>query len=406
MSPTDSLKPVIVNHAITSPRLKTGLFVIEGMNALSTVYFFYYIYFLMKERFGFGALENLILAAVLGLIYGTMAIFSGRFAQKKGYLVVLRFGTALMLAAFFMETVATSLPAVLGLMMMGSVGMCASWPALEALISDGEPPARLQGLLGTYNVIWAVASAFAYFTGGVIIQHGGWNCLFLISAGLQCLEFLVASWIQKNAPHQPVRSISVDSITPITHESLRSPIPPQTFLKMGWLANPFAYLAIATVVSVIPTLAAKFQLNTAQSGFVCSIWLFVRAGAFALLWLWPKWHYRFRYLAGCFVALTVSFVVMLLTPSLWLLIVAEVFFGIALGLIYYSSLFYSMDVGQTKGEHGGIHESVIGFGCFAGPAVAACGLKFFPGSPSSGAWAVTILLFGGLSGLYWLRYRK
>ncbi len=70
-----------------------------------------------------------------------------------------------------------------------------------------------------------------------------------------------------------------------------------------------------------------------------------------------------------------------------------------MGLIYYSSLFYSMDGSQTKGEHGGIHEAAIGLGNFAGPAVGALALQFMPQYAHSGAMAVGLLLLGGLGGL-------
>jgi hypothetical protein len=75
-------------------------------------------------------------------------------------------------------------------------------------------------------------------------------------------------------------------------------------------------------------------------------------------------------------------------------------------VIYYSSLFYSMDVGETKGEHGGLHEAAIGAGIFAGPAVGAASLQFLNGYPNAGAYAVSGLLVCGLGGLVWLRARR
>jgi hypothetical protein len=141
-----------------------------------------------------------------------------------------------------------------------------------------------------------------------------------------------------------------------------------------------------------------------EAGFICSIWLFSRAGAFVLLRLWPRWHYRFGFLAGAHIAMIVSFGAMLLSREIWVLIGAEVVFGLALGLIYYSSLFYSMDVSETKGEHGGIHEAAIGAGNATGPAMAAVALMFFPNLPGSGATADCVLLLLGLGGLFWLRF--
>jgi hypothetical protein len=97
---------------------------------------------------------------------------------------------------------------------------------------------------------------------------------------------------------------------------------------------------------------------------------------------------------------------MLLAGSLWVLVLSQLILGLAFGLIYYSSLFYSMDVGVTKAEHAGIHEAVIGAGNCGGPAIAAAALLLFPAIPSSGTLAVCLLLLCGLGGLFWLRYQR
>jgi MFS family permease len=125
-----------------------------------------------------------------------------------------------------------------------------------------------------------------------------------------------------------------------------------------------------------------------------------------LLGQWKGWHYRFRWLLGAFLLLIGSFTTILLAPQLWIVVVAQVFFGLATGLIYYSSLFYSMDVGEAKGEHGGLHEAFIGAGIFLGPAVGATALQLAPQNVNAGTWAVSALLAGGLGGLVWLRTRK
>jgi hypothetical protein len=81
-------------------------------------------------------------------------------------------------------------------------------------------------------------------------------------------------------------------------------------------------------------------------------------------------------------------------------------FGAAVGLVYYSSLFYSMDVGETKGEHGGIHEAAIGVGIFGGPAIGAAALALFPAYAAAGAWAVAGLLLAGGVTMVGMRLRS
>ena len=96
---------------------------------------------------------------------------------------------------------------------------------------------------------------------------------------------------------------------------------------MAWLANPFAYIAINTLIAVLPGVAAKFQLTPMLAGFCCSIWGFARLAAFVALWHWDGWHYRFRWLVTAFGMLIGAFAVILLVPSLAALVVAQVFSG-------------------------------------------------------------------------------
>jgi hypothetical protein len=161
-----------------------------------------------------------------------------------------------------------------------------------------------------------------------------------------------------------------------------------------------------TVIPLIPDLAARLQLSTALAGFVGSVWMFSRLFAFVLLWRWPGWHYRFGWLFGAYGLLVASFGALLLASSLVVIVLAQLAFGLAVGLIYSSSLFYAMDVGgETQGEHGGVHEALIGIGIFGGPAVGAAALQFLPSQPNAGIWAVGGLLVAGAGGLAWLRSR-
>jgi predicted MFS family arabinose efflux permease len=180
----------------------------------------------------------------------------------------------------------------------------------------------------------------------------------------------------------------------------------KTFLRMAWFANPFAYLTINTVVAISPALAKALSLSPRYAGYFCSVWMFMRTGAFVLLWLWPGWHYRFRWLLVSYLGMMATFAAILLAPTVTGLVLAQLGFGLCIGLIYYSSLYYSMDAGETKGEHGGIHEAAIGLGCAAGPAVGATVLQLAPRLEHGTAMAVGALLFLGLGGLLWLRRRS
>ena len=387
--------------------VKTGIFALAGLNSISTTYYFYYVYFFMQASFGFGRMENLVLAASLGFVYTLASIFCGRFAQRRGYFLSLRVGFFAMAVVLAAGSRIHSIPGHVAAMIVCTVGMCFTWPTLEAMVSEGESPARLQRMVGIYNIIWATGGAFAYFTGGAMLEKLGLQSMFLVPSTMQCAQLALAFWLERAAAANGLVNSDEDGIPKSRLESNTHPIGDTVaFLKMAWLANPFAYLAINTIIAVIPSLSKELKLSPMFAGFFCSVWLFVRIGAFALLWLWPGWHYRFRWLIGAYAAMVASFALILLVPSLALLMGAQIVFGLAVGLIYSSSLFYSMDVGDRKSEHGGLHEAAIGAGSCAGPAIGAAAMHFFPDASGNSAWAVSGMLIIGLAGLAWLRVRR
>ncbi len=397
-----------------SRRLKTGYFVLEGLNCAATVYYLYYFYFYMEKVFGFGNKANLCLAALSGGTYALFAWGGGRFAQRFGYFTALEIGFGIMACALGVGSQLESAPGQICVMVAVIAGMCFTWPTLEALVSEGEPRAGLQQMIGIYNAVWAGTGAVAYFIGGAILDRLGFGSLFYVPMVLLIIQLALTFWLADQARRNRARSRALGS-SPSNLDETGIPIPAaaappaeihphsparaRSFLRMAWLANPFAYIGINTLIAVMPGIAQRLELSTMRAGFWGSLWCFARFGTFVGLWLWPGWHYRFRWLLAAYLALVCAFITTLLAPNLPVLVAGQLVFGEAIGLIYYSSLFYSMDISETKGEHGGIHESAIGLGNCAGPAVGAAALQFLPQYGHSGALAVTVLLLCGLGGL-------
>jgi predicted MFS family arabinose efflux permease len=370
---------------------RTLCYTIEGLNSFATVIFFNYLYFLFRDRFGFNDKENLALASLIGLIYMFSSWQAGRFAQRCGHFTALKIGFGIMIAGLVAGSQIHSMAGEIAAAGVVNIGMCFIWPVLEALVSEGAHAARAVGI---YNITWAAANAAAYFIGGTLIVKFGYQSMFYLPLIFVLVQLALVFWLEK------IHGVVVgEPGEPPNDASRPSPARAKNFQRMAWLANPFAYIAINTLLAVIPGLAAKFHMSPMLAGFVCSLWCFVRLGTFVLLWRWPGWHYRFRWLVTAFAILILAFAAILVAPNLAVLIAAQVFFGAAIGLIYYSSLFYSMDASDTKSEHGGIHEAAIGAGNFIGPAVGAAALQFAAQSPHAGAFAVSALLLCGLGGL-------
>jgi predicted MFS family arabinose efflux permease len=387
---------------MTRHQRKAFYFAFEGTTAFAASFYASYIFFLLRDDFGFGNRDNLAVSAVNGLIYLVASWQAGRFAQRFGCHTSLRVSFIGLLASLLAGLVLSPLWSKLVTFGGWTLAVCFTWPAVEALVTEGEPPDEIPRMVGIYNITWAAASAVAYLVGGMFFEHLGKASLYWLPATIHLGQLLTLLWLER----QPVAAEPAPAPAPAhTPEAtaFEQPVSPATFMKMAWLANPFAYVAMNTVLAVIPGLAQKFDITVAQCGLFCSIWLFARFGIFVWLWRWTGWHYRFRWLLAAFLALIAGFLMILLSPHLGLLALGQVVFGFAAGLIYYSSLFYSMDVGETKGEHGGLHEAAIGAGNFIGPAIGAAALQFAPASPNAGTWAVSGVLLVGLAALVWLR---
>ena len=381
-------------------RFKTACYTIEGMNSFATVLFFNYLYFFMRAQFGFNDKDNLAFAALLGLAYTFSSWQAGRFARRYGYFTALKLGLSIMLVSLAVGSQLNSAPGLILTAIIVTLGMCLIWPTIEALVSEGETPEGVPRAVGIYNITWAVTNATAYFIGGTFIQTFGFRSIFYLPIGIVLIQLALTFWLQNHAAELARLAVNKPPTAPPPPDPHRPSLAKaKAFLRMAWLANPFAYIAVNTLIAVIPGLAARLHLSPMLAGFICSLWCFARLGTFLVLWSWTGWHYRFRWLVTAFGLLVVSFAAILTVPSLAVLLAAQIFFGTAIGLIYYSSLFYSMDASEIKSEHGGIHEAAIGVGNCLGPAVGAASLQFLPQYANSGAIAVSALLLLGLGAL-------
>jgi predicted MFS family arabinose efflux permease len=387
-----------------SRRFQIGCFAIEGMNSFVVGLYFNYLYFFLRSRFGFNDRDNLAVAALLGFAYIYMSWQAGRFAQRRGYFTALKFGFGVMLASLAIGSQLNSAWGQIAAAVSATLGMCFTWPTLEALVSEGETAATLPHAIGIYNIVWAMTNAVAFFVGGTLIAAFGFNSIFFVPMAILLAQMGLTFWLQNHA--NEISRIPGEVIAlPPPDPNRPSPAKARAFVHMAWIANPFAYIAINTLIAMLPGIAAKFQLSPMLAGFTCSLWCFARLGAFWGLWFWSGWHYRFRWLVVAFGVLMISVASVIAVPNLAVVLVAQLFFGGAIGLIYYSSLFYSMDAGDAKGDHGGIHEAVIGLGNCLGPAVGAASLEFFPEIPHSGVMAVSGLLTFGLVALVTVQWR-
>jgi hypothetical protein len=174
---------------------------------------------------------------------------------------------------------------------------------------------------------------------------------------------------------------------------------------MAWISNALAYVAIQTLVPIIPTLTRSAHLPTPALGAAASsMWAFTRTVSFILILRWTSWHYSVRHLLAFQILLVISFFLAMQLPHLGLppdallpvFLLLQVGFGAATAFAYTSSLYYAMHVSKGAGGHAGLHEALIGIGIAIGPTIGAiAGAGSGPDRLSRVAYSVTALLVLG-----------
>ncbi len=371
---------------------KTGYYVLEGLNSFATAYYFNYLMFLLRREHGFSNLNNLAVGAVHGFLYVFASWYAGKFGQRRGYFHSLRIGFAGMALSiglgWILESEAGQIIALLG----WTVTMCFTWPMLEALVAEHEHHDQLPRRIGLYNVTWAGTGAAGYFLGGTIFERLGQHSLYWLPVGIHVLQFGLTFFLERRHDAWLATAPPVEAWRPSEAEMAAKP---KYFQTLAWVGNPFAYMAMNTLLAVVPGIAANAGLGIEAAGRLMALWYVVRTITFGVLWWWHGWHYRFGWFVGAFVLLIVGFVSIMTTSQIWVLVAGQVVFGWATGLLYYSSLFYALDGSDTKGEHGGIHEAFIGLGIGAGPALSTAAL-WMSGAAMAPAVAVGGALLAGL----------
>lgn len=382
------------------PFVKVICYLLEGLNAFATAYYFNYLMFLLQKEYQFENKHNLAVGAVHGLIYVVASWLGGKIGQKSGYFTILRVGFIGMALSVALGGLFPSVVMQLFALALWTITMCLTWPMLEAMVAEHEDAAALPHRLGLYNVVWAASAASAYFSGGMIFESLGVKSLYWLPLILHVIQFILTFPLKKWHDDWLAKAPPIRGEAAVQGEGAGKP---RYFQKLAFMANPFAYMTINTLLAVVPGIAANNGLTVAEAGRIMSLWFCVRAVSFVVLWFWHGWHYRFGWFVAAFVMLGGGFLTLMLANAVWQLIVAQIVFGVATGLIYYSSLFYAMDGSEAKGEHGGIHEALIGAGICGGPAIGAASLYLAPGHPTAAAWAVGAILLAGFGGLFKVR---
>lgn len=381
---------------LRSPLRLVDYYLIEAMASMGATLFLYSVFFWAHGRYGYTSAQNLLLGSCQGLAYVLGSRYGGRLADRLGYgrllAACLSFTALLLLVGWRVEW--SGMPFVV--LSLFALWIGPVWPSLEAGILHAPSRLSTPQRLGLYNITWSFAGAVGLFLGSPIFAWQPDAVLWIPA----CLEGAALAWLWAGLRRAP----APDSLPPPNAhrgDALPKRVK-QRFMHIAWLANASSYFYQAGLTALLPFLAAGLGLTPAAGIALSSSLLFARALAFVGFSAWERWHYReWANLVSC-LAMPASLAVIFFGSSVPVVLAGFLCMGVTVGLAYYMSIYYTLDFGDEKGKHGGLHESVLGLGMWFGPLVGAVAAHFGGGAVVAQVWLVALgalLCIGGYAAL-------
>lgn len=328
---------------------------------------------------GGGALELGLAAAIGSLSYIIAAPIAGRLSDRINRSLLCLSGGLLLIVCALMARQTASLQVLLALQLLMGLGKALYWPAVQATLADLSPAFMRVGVLGCFNVAWSSGKTTGFLLGGLLLGLGGFGAVYLTGAGAVIAAFVLLprGRLLTGAERTAIELACAESPTASTHRAQTHSAKARlrTFLTMAWMANTATYSAFGILHFHLPQWFAHRGWDTSHYGWFLGAILASQTLVFLLLisrlgLMWSSVRLWLPQAGGMLALLAIP----LLGDFGQLLAVAPVI-GLACGVSYAASIFYSLEAPSARGRNAGIHEGLIGAGGFLPPLLAGLAIR-------------------------------
>ncbi len=324
------------------------------------------------DALGASAFHLGLLGAVRSVSYGAVCLILAGWSDRVGSMPLVR-GSLLVLsfAAMPLTLSARSLPLLYLANALVGVALGLFWPPLQRELSLLSPGPLLWRALGAFNLYWAAGAAAGAFAALPAYVHFGFTRAIVFCAVLFLLALLCTLW--RRGHELAVRGA-------LEPEAVH-PAKARLFLHLAWLANFAGAFAIGAMHDLFVYVGDRYLLTTASVSAIVFAKEIGRFAAFAFLRRFSGWHYSLAWLAAgqglaAAALLAGGFV---RNPAVLFALFALV--GGFVGLTYYSSFYYGLNLRQEEGRKSGLHEGILAAGIFLGPLASGAAGDLLPRWP-------------------------
>ena len=371
--------------------------------------------FIARDAYGYLENEVLVLFFAIGLTYVIAAMSASpllfllrRWLSPRAFLSCLLVAQALVCLTPLWITS----PAVVWLVALPTSVLNAwLWPVVESYVAAGRHGNQMRRAMGWWNITWTTATMLSLFFMGPIMEafREAWGQLgnaapIVLFGPLSIIGLIPLAFFRK----MPGAHDTQEAQASVGRDY-------QSLLVVSRVLLPLSYVLMAALSPLLPFLLDRLQLDVSWETALVGLCLGGRVAAMVFMWRIPIWHGHWWPLFLAALAMSGGFTVVVLIPTLMASILGLTIFGIGMGMVYFSALYYAMSVGHAQVDAGGTHEALIGSGYTIGPLAVLGGLALgsaaeqagWPIAKDGGIVVVTLaIVAAGYMGAWWLYQRN
>ena len=296
----------------------------------------------------------------LGALGYTLACLStGRLSDGLGRKKIILSGIILFISGYIFLADVGNIISIGILFIVGSIGMSLFWPPIQAWIAESIDKNNLTKVLGNFNLSWSTGLMLGPLCGGFLFPIN-YKLPFYFACLAGAVMFVLIFRIPETRGLDVLEK-EIRPTEPVKGEQKKG------FLFIAWTANFSSLFIIVMLRNLFPVLAVSLDIGPRVLGVLIFLIGFSQTVMFACLGRIRGWHYNINLLLFFQVLAGTGLAIGFFAGSNILFGLSFILMGLSAGMVYFSSIFYSLDVDHGKGRNTGFHESIIGAGMLFGP---------------------------------------
>lgn len=306
-----------------------------------------------------------IAASVSTFLYVLFSRIFGKLSDRIGRKRVPQIAALCFSLLYFIMPHTKSLTQLLLIFPFTGLTLSAFWPPFEAWIGEREDGRPLERRVRMFNLSWASGVTIGYAISGYM-QELNYQIPFYFASIGSFIGMAILSFQPKLAKSEDTHNSEIY----MDNDSINQQKLTKKFLHISWIAIFFTWVSLGVLRYIFPKLITELGMTARIYGLLMLAWSGTQVILFYVFGSTKKWHYKFPILIGFQILGSIGFVIIYLTNTIQFWIIALMFFGMQTGMVYFSSMYYSLCGHADRGNKSGWHESILSSGGLVGPFVA------------------------------------